>query len=62
MDISEDVEREIMELNLFSVLSLSKLVLPKMLERKEGHIVVTSSLAGKIGKLQTRFVKIKSRM
>ena len=42
-------DRKIMELNFFSVVALSKLVLPYMLSQKSGHIVVTSSIVGKFG-------------
>ena len=38
-----------MELNYFGTISLTKAVLPYMLKRKQGHIVVTSSVAGKTG-------------
>lgn len=41
------VDRRIMELNYFSVVSLTKHVLPFMLQRGQGHIVVISSLLGK---------------
>lgn len=48
-DIDIQVDRDILELNLLSVVSLTRCVLPHMLERKEGHIVNMSSVAGKIG-------------
>lgn len=48
-DTAKEVERQMMELNALSVFSLTKKVLPHMMERKEGHIVVTSSVAGKLG-------------
>ncbi len=41
------VDWRIMELNYFSVVSLTKHVLPYMLQRGQGHIVVISSLLGK---------------
>ena len=44
------VDREMLELNVLSVLSLTKLILPHMLQRKEGHIANMSSAAGIIGK------------
>ncbi|XP_048733855.1 dehydrogenase/reductase SDR family member 7-like [Ostrea edulis] len=47
-ETSVDVDREVLELNVLGVLSLTKQVLPHMLERKEGHIVVMSSIAGKV--------------
>ena len=37
-----------MELNFFSVIALAKSVLPGMLEKKSGRIVVISSVMGKI--------------
>lgn len=42
-------DRSIMELNFFSVVALTKLVLPYMLKNKAGHIVVVSSISGKFG-------------
>jgi short-subunit dehydrogenase len=42
-------DRSIMELNFFSVVALTKLVLPQMLKNKSGHIVVVSSISGKFG-------------
>ena len=43
------VDRRIMEINFFGAVTLTKAVLPSMLARKAGHIVVISSLAGKFG-------------
>ena len=44
-----EIDRNIMELNFFSVVALTKLVLPQMLENGSGHVVVISSIAGKLG-------------
>ncbi|EDO43014.1 predicted protein [Nematostella vectensis] len=44
-----EVEKAMLDLNFLAVVSLTKAVLPHMIERKNGHIVVTSSVAGKIG-------------
>jgi len=49
LETSEKVEREIMELNYFAPVALSKALLPHFLSRKSGHIVVVSSIAGKFG-------------
>lgn len=38
-----------MELNFFGNISIAKAFLPAMLKRRDGHIVVTSSVAGKVG-------------
>lgn len=46
---SLDVDREVMNVNVFGVLSLTKLVLPHMVKERQGHIVNMSSVAGKIG-------------
>lgn len=42
------VQRRIMEINYFGAIALTHAVLPGMLVRKNGHIVVISSLSGKI--------------
>jgi len=44
-----DTVRRIMEVNFFGAVQLTKAVLPSMLDRQEGHIVVVSSLVGKFG-------------
>lgn len=44
-----EVDRMIMDLNYFSTIALTKLVLPQMLLRGSGHIVVTSSMSSKYG-------------
>lgn len=49
METSSEVERKIMEIDFFSNVLLSKLVAKDMLEKKSGHIVVTSTLLGKWG-------------
>ncbi|MEO1023383.1 MAG: SDR family oxidoreductase [Bacteroidota bacterium] len=41
--------RDLMEVNYFGSVSIAKAVLPDMVARKQGHIIVTSSVAGKIG-------------
>lgn len=43
------VDRYIMEVNYFGNISLTKAVLPYMIRRKSGHIIVISSIAGKFG-------------
>jgi dehydrogenase/reductase SDR family member 7B len=46
---SLDTDRRIMETNFFGTVALTKAVLPAMLERGSGQIVVISSLVGKLG-------------
>ncbi|CAB4024962.1 dehydrogenase reductase SDR family member 7-like, partial [Paramuricea clavata] len=43
------VDQELFELNVLGTISLTKVVLPHMIERHAGHIVVVSSLTGKLG-------------
>jgi dehydrogenase/reductase SDR family protein 7 len=43
------VDRDLFELNVFSVVNLTRVVLPYMTEKKGGHIAVMSSSAGKAG-------------
>jgi len=44
-----DVDRAIMETNFFGTIGLTKALLPSMIERGSGHIVVVTSVAGKLG-------------
>lgn len=54
------VDRQIMELDYFSVIALTKLVLPSMLARKSGHLVATSSVSGKYGvRMRTAYCAAK---
>lgn len=43
------VIRSVMEVNFFGAVALTKAVLPSMIERQKGHVVVTSSVMGKLG-------------
>jgi short-subunit dehydrogenase len=49
MDNTMEVYRRIFELNVFSVIAITRAVLPIMIAQKSGHITATSSIAGKIG-------------
>lgn len=46
---SIEVDRRIMEVNYFGNIALTKAVLPYMQLQKSGHIIITSSIAGKFG-------------
>jgi short-subunit dehydrogenase len=46
-DTAPEVERRIMEVDYFAPVALTRLVLPRMIRQKGGHLVVTSSVAGK---------------
>ena len=47
-DTSLDVIKTILNVNFFGAVSLTKAVLPEMIKRKRGNIVVISSILGKI--------------
>lgn len=48
-DTIADVDRRIMEVDYFSVVNLTRKVLPDMLKRKSGKVVFISSVAGLVG-------------
>ncbi len=49
METSVDIDREIMEVNYFACVNLTKAVLPYMKRKKGGQLIVISSIAGKFG-------------
>ncbi|WP_142714812.1 SDR family oxidoreductase [Fodinibius sediminis] len=49
VDTNFEVLRKVMEVNFFGSVALTKALLPSMIERQSGHIVVTSSVMGKFG-------------
>lgn len=48
-DASLEIERALMEVNYFGPVALTKALLPAMLQRGAGHIVVVSSVMGYVG-------------
>lgn len=48
-DTPVSIDRQIMELNFFGSILLTKLVLPHMLKNGSGHILAISSIVGKFG-------------
>lgn len=44
-----EIDRKVMEINYFGPIALSKQVVPRMVEQGSGHVVITSSVTGKIG-------------
>ena len=48
-EIDVEVDRELFELNVFSLMSLSRIATRYFLERGRGHHAITSSTAGKLG-------------
>jgi short-subunit dehydrogenase len=44
-----EVDREVMEIDYFGTIALTKYLLPHFLKRKSGHYVITSSVMGKFG-------------
>lgn len=49
IDTELDVYYKLFNVNLFGVIALTKAVLPFMIKQQSGHIIVTSSISGKIG-------------
>ncbi len=59
-DTSLEVTRSIMETNFFGQVSLTQCVLPSMLQRRSGRIVVVSSVTGRVGvKLRSSYAASK---
>lgn len=48
-DTDMTVYRQLMDVDVLGQIALTKAVLPHMLERGQGHLAVTASVAGKIG-------------
>ncbi|XP_066545584.1 dehydrogenase/reductase SDR family member 7B isoform X2 [Amia ocellicauda] len=48
LDTAVDVDKEVMDINYFGPIALTKAILPSMVQRRSGHIVVISSVQGKI--------------
>lgn len=46
LNTSLEVDRKLMEVNYFGSITLSKTLLPKMVERKKGHHVIVTSTVG----------------
>lgn len=51
VDSDLDVDTSVMNINILGTISLTKAVLPRMVENDNGQIVVLSSASGKCGKL-----------
>ncbi len=49
IETSLEIDRQLMEVNYFSYVALTKAVLPYMKRQKSGHIIAVSSIAGKFG-------------
>jgi len=50
IDTPLQIDREIIDLNVIGPVSLTKCVLPHMMARRHGYIIVTSSVTGKLRK------------
>lgn len=48
-ETSIEIDRQIMEVNYFGTVALTKAVLPVMQKQQSGHIIAISSIAGKFG-------------
>lgn len=49
LELPEAVERQVMEVNYFAPVALSKAMLPHFMARNRGSIIVVSSIVGKFG-------------
>ncbi|MES2819450.1 MAG: SDR family NAD(P)-dependent oxidoreductase [Pseudomonadota bacterium] len=49
LDTGLEVYRQLIEVDYLAPLALTQLLLPKMVERRAGHLAVVSSVAGKVG-------------
>jgi short-subunit dehydrogenase len=49
LNTSIEVDRELMEVNFFGAVAVTKGIAPRMVSQGSGHIVVISSMAGKYG-------------
>ena len=48
-ETSLEVDRQLMEVNYFGTIALTKYLLPHFINRQEGHVVTITSLTGKFG-------------
>lgn len=44
-----EVDRQVFEIDLLAPISITKAILPYMIQEGQGHVVCTSSVAGKLG-------------
>lgn len=44
-----EVDRSLLDLNTVGTISLTKAILPHMIKRREGEVVIVSSVLGKFG-------------
>ena len=44
-----DIDKRIIDVNYMGTVALTKALLPHFLEKKQGHLVVTTSIVGKVG-------------
>lgn len=49
VDTDFSVYRQMMDINVLGQIALTQAVLPAMIERGQGHVAVTASVAGKVG-------------
>jgi short-subunit dehydrogenase len=49
LETTPEIEQKIMNINYWGTVNLSKAILPKMLERGTGNLVILSSVVGKFG-------------
>ena len=57
-----EVDRAVIDLNTIGTISLTKAVLPHMIECRQGQIVVVSSVLGKFGNWHLHLLKSSFQM
>lgn len=60
VDTELKVDQDLFDLNVIGSISLTKVVLRDMVERKGGHVVVVSSVQGKFGRLNVTHLDYNS--
>ena len=55
-DTPVEIDKDIIDLLVVAQISLTKAVLPHWLERKQGHVVITSSGSGKMGNVWLSYI------
>ena len=58
IDTSLDVDKAVMDINWLAPVALTKTVLPHFISRCQGHLVVTSSVAGKMSNAIVIFINV----
>ena len=58
MDTEQAVDKAMLDLNVLGTISITKAVLPHMVEQKEGAVIFMSSVAGKMGEYPVECIHV----